>query len=94
MRFFKNLLSTRSPAGTFYIFSVRCNRCKEIIQGHINVNNEPSLELNEKGKSYYLCRKVLIGNGHCFQKIEVIFHFDESRSVINRKISGGTFVED
>lgn len=93
MNFLKNLFSSPRPTGTFYPFSVKCNHCGETIQGQVNVNNEPSLELDEKGKAYYTCRKVLIGNGHCFQQIEVVFKFDESRRVINRKINGGEFIE-
>ncbi len=93
MSFFKNLFSPSRPTGTFYPFSVKCKRCGETIQGQVNVNNEPSLELDNKGKPYYTCRKVLIGNRHCFQQIEVVFKFDESRRVLDRKISGGEFVE-
>ena len=94
MGFFKNLFSRPSPAGTFYQFSVKCKRCGETIQGRINVFNEPGTELDEKGKTYFTCRKVLIGNGHCFQQIEIIINFDEGRHVLDRRISGGKFVED
>jgi len=94
MSIFKNLFSHPHPTGTFYPFSVKCKRCGETIQGQVNVNNEPSLELDDNGKPYYKCRKVLIGNGYCFQQIEVVFKFDEGRRVLDRKISGGEFVED
>jgi DNA-directed RNA polymerase subunit N (RpoN/RPB10) len=94
MSFFKNLFSPPRPTGTFHSFSVKCKRCGETIQGQVNVNNEPSLELDEKGKAYYTCRKVLIGNGICFQQVEVVFKFDEDRRILDRKISGGEFVED
>jgi DNA-directed RNA polymerase subunit N (RpoN/RPB10) len=94
MSFIKNLFSPKHPIGTFYQFSVKCKHCGETIQAQVNVNNEPSLELDEKGKPYYTCRKVLIGNGHCFQQIEVLFKFDESRRLLDRIISGGDFVED
>jgi len=93
MSFFKNFFSSR-PTGKFYPISVKCKRCNETILGQVNIINEPSLELDEKGKPYYTCRKVLIGNGPCFQKIEIVIKFDESRRVIDRKISGGEFVED
>lgn len=94
MSFIKNLFSPPRPTRMLYPFSVKCKRCGETIQGQVNVNNEPSLELDAKGKPYYTCRKVLIGNGLCFQQIEVLFKFDESRGVFDRKISGGEFVED
>jgi hypothetical protein len=94
MGFIKKLFFPPSPAGKFYQFSTKCKRCGEIIRGQINVNNEPSFEVDEQGKPYYICRKVLIGDGHCFQQIEVVFKFDESRHVTDRKISNGEFVED
>ncbi len=93
MNFFKSLFSSPRPTGTFYPFSVKCKRCGEIIQGQVNVYNEPSLEFDEKGKPIYICRKVLIGNEHCFQQIEVVFKFDEGRRVIDRTIGGGDFTD-
>jgi len=75
-------------------FSVKCNRCGEIIHGQVNVYNEPSIEEDEKGKSIYTCRKVLIGSVHCFQPIEVVFRFDAGKHVLDRKITGGEFVDD
>ena len=92
---FKKLFAPRpSNTGKFHIFSVRCKRCGEIIQGQVNVNNEPSLEFDENGKAYYTCRKVLMGSQMCFQKIEVVFKFNELRGLLDRQITGGEFVED
>ena len=82
-----------SNSGKFYKFSVKCNRCGEIIQGQVNVNNEPSREYDEKGKPYYMCRKVLIGEKLSFQRIEVVFKFNEPRGLLDRQITGGEFVE-
>jgi len=95
MNFFKNLFPPR-PAnyGRFYNFSVKCKRCGEIIAGQVNLSNEPSLEFDEKGKPYYICRKVMMGNQQCFQQIEVIFTFNEQRGVLDRQITGGEFVEE
>ncbi len=93
MSIFKNLFSSPRPAGKFHTFSVKCNRCGEIIHGQVNVNNEPSLEIDDKGKAFYTCRKVLIGNAHCFERIEVVFKFDESRRILSKQIAGGEFVE-
>jgi hypothetical protein len=94
MSFFRSLFSPPRPTGKFYSFSVKCRRCGEIIRGQVNVNNEPSYELDENGKPFYICRKVLIGNGRCFQQIEVVINFDESRNMLDRKIINGEFVED
>jgi len=93
MNFIKKLFSPPRRTGTFFPFSVKCNCCGETIPGRVNVNNEPSVEMDEKGKLIYTCRKVLIGGGRCFQQVEVIFKFDERRAVIDRKITGGEFVD-
>jgi phage terminase large subunit GpA-like protein len=94
MRFFTKLFSPPSHIGTFYRFFVKCNRCGETIHGEVNINNEPSQEFSGQGKSYFICRKVLIGNKHCFQRIEVVIKFDADRRVLERIISGGEFVGD
>jgi hypothetical protein len=94
MNFFKKLFTQPpSNSGTFHMFTVKCKRCGEIIQGQVNVNNEPSLEFDAKGKPYYICRKVLIGEKLCFQQIEVVFKFNEQRGLLDRQITGGEFVE-
>ena len=79
--------------GRFYTFSVKCKRCGEIIEGQVNLSNDPSLEFDEKGKPYYICRKVLVGDELCFQQIEAIFKFNEQRGVLEKQITGGEFVE-
>jgi hypothetical protein len=95
MNFFKKLLTVPpSNSGTFHVFAVKCKRCGEIIQGQVNVNNEPSLDFDEKGKPYYICRKVLIGEKLCFQQIEVVFKFNEQRGLLDSQITGGEFVAD
>ncbi|HTX91293.1 MAG TPA: hypothetical protein VMC09_08755 [Anaerolineales bacterium] len=94
MNFFKKLFTPPpSNSGTFHRFSVKCKRCGEIIQGQVNVNNEPSLEFDGSGKPYYICRKVLMGNQMCFQQIEVIFKFNEMRGILERQVTGGEFVD-
>lgn len=95
MNFFKKLFTPpASNQGKFHIFAVKCKRCGEIIHGQVNVNNEPSLDYDEKGRPYYVCRKVLVGDKLCFQQIEVIFKFNEARGLLDRQISGGEFVEE
>ena len=95
MNFFKKLLTPRpSTPGKFHTFTVKCKRCGDTIHGQVNVNNEPSLEYDEEGKSYFICRKVLMGNQLCFQQIEVIFKFNEARGLLDRQITGGEFVDD
>jgi len=91
MGFLKKLFGsgTSSSDSNFHTFSIKCDRCGETIEGKINMNNDLSLD-DEGG---YFVRKVLMGSGHCFQQIEVTFKFDASRSLQEKQISRGTFVE-
>ena len=91
MGFLKKLFGggTSSSSSNFYTFNVRCDRCGETIEGHVNLSNDLSMD-DEGG---YHVRKVLMGSGHCFQQIEVTFKFDASHTLQEKQISGGTFVE-
>lgn len=94
MNFLKKLFTApTSPASTFFSFTVKCNRCGEIIKGRINVNNELSVEYGSDGSSVYYGRKVLMGSGRCFQQIEVELKFNESRKLLEKHVTGGQFVE-
>ena len=93
MNFLKKLFSDPGKARNFYHFSVKCDRCGEIIQVKVNTDYELSLEIDEAGTSFYICRKVLIGNAHCFHQIECILKFNENRHLIDKQLSGGQFVD-
>ena len=92
MDFLKKLFSGASlaPQSTFHPFAVKCNRCGEVIESHINLNNDLSLEDDGSG---YFTRKTLTGNGKCFQRIEVEMKFEASKQLIEKHAQGGTFVE-
>ena len=92
MDFLKKLFSSApaAPQSNFHRFAVKCNRCGEVIEGHINLNNDLSLE--EDGSGYFI-RKTLMGNGKCFQRIEVEMKFEASKQLIEKQAQGGTFVE-
>jgi len=96
MGFLKKLFSgfSAKPEKKYYVFEVRCKRCSEIIEGRVDVYNDPSVEYENGGNVYY-CRKVLMGDGsnHCYQQVEVGLKFDTNKKVIDRTISGGEFVE-
>ena len=95
MNLFKKFFSPPpSNSGTFYTFAVKCKRCGEIIHGQVNVNNDPSIEYDEKGQPYYICRKVMVGDHLCFEKIEVVFKFNALRGLLDRQITGGEFVDE
>ena len=94
MGFLKNLFSggTQKPQKHYYTFNVKCNRCGEIIEGRVDLDNDVSL--TDSGTAYF-ARKVLMGSGenHCFQQIKVEMTFSTARDVIEQNIQGGTFVE-
>lgn len=76
-----------------YRIYVRCNRCGEKVSTRIDLRNDlsPDYSDREKDTTYY-CRKVLIGQKLCFQKIEVSLKFNEGRKLLDREINGGIFI--
>ena len=96
MSFFKKVssfFSSKSGAPVGWV-TVKCNRCGEVIRSRVNLYNDLSLEYDENEKATYFCRKVLIGEGRCFQRIEVELTYDVNRMLLSREITGGEFVED
>lgn len=87
-----SLLSSKSGTPAEWV-AVKCNRCGEVIRARINLYNDLSLEYDESGKEIYFCRKMLMGEGRCFQRIEVELTYDANRKLLSREISGGQFVE-
>jgi hypothetical protein len=79
---------TSSSNSHFYVFNVRCDRCGEVIEGRINLDND--LSMDDGGG--YRVRKVLMGSERCFQQIEVVLHYDAARNLQEKEISGGKFV--
>ena len=94
MSFLKNLFSggPKRPEKKYYVFQVKCKRCGEIIEGRVDLDNDLSVEY-EGGNNVYFGRKVLMGNNKCFQQIEVEIKFTSDRQLIERGVTGGTFVE-
>jgi hypothetical protein len=92
MGFLKNLFSNTpsKPEKRYHIFQVKCNRCGEIIEGRIDLDND--LSVNDEGNDY-IVRKGLIGANRCFQQIEVEMKFTSARTLIEQEVKGGTFVE-
>jgi len=93
MGFFKKLFGsgTTSSSSNAYTFEVRCDRCGEVIEGRVDLSHELTPDF-ESGEGYH-ARKVLMGNGLCFQKMEVDLKFDAEKQLQDRQVSGGTFVE-
>jgi len=92
MGFFKKLFNPElpKPEKHYYTFQVKCNRCGEIIEGRIDLDND--LSVNDEGNGY-IVRKGLMGSDRCFQQIEVELNFSSSRQLQEQSITGGTFVE-
>ncbi|RME81908.1 MAG: hypothetical protein D6775_12350 [Caldilineae bacterium] len=74
------------------VFYVRCNRCGEVLSTRVDLANDLTLDY-ESG--HYFTRKVVVGSGanRCFQRIEIRLTFDNQKQLIDKEISGGTFVE-
>ena len=83
--------SPASPQKHNYIFSVKCRRCGEIIEGRVDLNNDLSVEYEEGGDVYY-ARKILMGENKCFQRMEVELKFTSSRELLEQHITGGEFI--
>ena len=99
MGFFKKLSSLFSAPGgaedASYWVVVQCNRCGEQVRARVDTRNDLSIQYGEgNGSPTYFCRKVLIGEGHCFQRMEVELTFDQDRKLIDRKVQGGKFVDE
>ncbi len=96
MNVFKKLATFFSPppASPFHDLTVRCSRCGEVIQARVNLHNDLSIEYDDSGKALYHVRKVLMGQGRCFQQIEVLLTFTPERRLVERQISGGKFADE
>lgn len=98
MRFLRKLKQAFSPPSRPPVLdvTVRCNRCGELIHGAINLANDLSLQYDNQDRPLYFSRKGLVGSGdnRCFQTVTVEYTFDADRNVIDRRIEGGTFVDE
>ena len=94
MGFLKNLFSgtPAKPEKRYYTFNVKCNRCGEVIEGRVDLDNDLSLDYEGESTVYFV-RKGLVGNNRCFQQIEVEMKFTSERTLIEQQVQGGKFVE-
>jgi len=84
-----------APSNTnTYWAEVKCNRCGELIRARVNLNYDLSVNYDDGGKTTYFCRKILIGDGQCFQRVEVELTFDKNKRLVDSKAQGGSFVEN
>lgn len=83
--------SSPKPEKRYYTFMVKCKRCGELVEGRVDMENDLSVEYEEDGDVYY-ARKVLMGENHCFQRMEVELKFTDKRGLIEKQVVGGEFV--
>ena len=93
MGFLKKLFSggDAKPEKRYYTFHVKCNRCGEVIEGRVDLDNDLSLDY-EGDNTVYFVRKGLIGDNRCFQQIEVEMKFTSDRKLIEQHATGGEFI--
>jgi hypothetical protein len=94
MGFLKKLFGgdPSKPEKRYYTFHVKCNRCGEVIEGRVDLDNDLSLDY-EGDSTVYFVRKGLVGENRCFQQIEVELKFTSGRELIEKQAQGGVFVE-
>jgi hypothetical protein len=92
MGFLKKLFggATDKPEKRYYVFNVKCNRCGEVIEGRVDLDNDLSLDYDGDDTVYFV-RKGLIGDNKCFQQIEVEMKFTSDRQLIEQQATGGQF---
>lgn len=83
--------ASAKPEKRYYAFTVKCLRCGELIEGRVDLDNDPSVDYEAGGEIFH-ARKVLMGNGRCFQRVEATFKFTPARTLIEQQVTGGEFV--
>ena len=85
----------KTSADTGYWIAARCKRCGETVRSRVNLCNDLSMQdAEDGGEVRYLCRKTLMGDQGCFQRIEVELFFDAQRRLVERNINGGEFIDE
>ena len=57
----------------------------------MDLDNDLSVEYEMGGDVFY-SRKVLMGSGICFQRVEVELKFSPTHELIEKQITGGEFI--
>ncbi|HCR72393.1 MAG TPA: hypothetical protein DIW23_13170 [Anaerolineae bacterium] len=94
MNFLKKLFSSSSPQPqrNDFTFTIKCKRCGEEIQGRIDLVNDLSVEYEDDNEIYY-SRSEERRENRCFQRIEVHFKFLANKTLIDKDIFGGEFID-
>ncbi len=99
MSLLEKLASLFTPEGTRETYAhwlyVQCERCGEKIRTRLDLRNDLSSHYSETDQdTTYFCRKTLMGNGRCFQQIEVELTFDAHRRLVDQQIQGGKLINE
>ncbi len=93
----KRFFERKHAEARFHPVRVRCARCVEVLETRVDLHNDLSVRFDPRGRvqGYYV-RKVLHGSGRnlCFAAVEVELFFDAQRRLVDRRIQGGTFLDD
>jgi hypothetical protein len=86
---FKSLFSSSQTQerGGYWIYA-RCRRCGEVIKTRLDLRNS----LSSADEGGYIVNKTLLGQGHCFQRVEVTLKFDDNHHLVEREIMHGEFI--
>jgi hypothetical protein len=92
----RSSLGSGAPANSsreLYPITVRCRRCGEELTVAVNLSNDLSQDYE---RDVWFVRKLISGSGanRCFQQIEVQLTFDANKRLLEREISGGSFVDE
>jgi pyruvate-formate lyase-activating enzyme len=69
---------------------VQCDRCAEPLKARIDLTHELSADFTSKGSlKGYFTHKTLMGEGPCFQQIDVEVRYDQRRRRQGITVSGG-----
>ena len=72
-----------------YVYS---NRCREAVEGQVDLMNELSLD-DSSDRGGYFVRKVLHTASHrCFSQVEIQLWFDPQKKLITQEVTGGRWL--
>lgn len=66
------------------------------MRARVDIWNELTPEYDGKSDDAvsFQCRKVLVGENLCFQPIELRLKFDKNHKLVEKKITGGKYIEE
>jgi hypothetical protein len=89
------IASSRRWETPHYWVYAECDRCGEKLRARVNLYNDLSINFaKSRRKNTYFTRKTLMGNGPCFNPIEVELTFDSKRVLIEHTIRGGQWISE